>query len=157
MWDDVNTKSVQGEPYRIFCHQMMGVPIEYDDDDDVEIRRTHPLLLLKVEAEGVSQADSDMLEKVQVIAPTKKVPSYKSILEKGIIQCKGGKLISPRSKASEKRRSVLEEPKYGSGSEPQWKAGRTRYQDFYKALLEEPSRTKWREMLVADQKSARTQ
>ena len=106
----------------------MVVPIEYDDD--VERRRTHPLLLPEVEAEGVSQADSDMLEKVQVVAPTKKVSSYKSILEKGIIQGRGGKSISPRSKASEKQSSVLEEPKYGPGSEPQWKAGRTHYPVF---------------------------
>ena len=84
---------------------MMGVPIEYDDD--VERRRTQPLLLPKVEAEGVSQEDSDLLEKIQVVAPTKNMPSYKSIIEKGIIHGKGGKSISPRSKASEKRRSVL--------------------------------------------------
>ena len=71
-----------------------------------------------------------MLEKVQVVAPTKNVPSYKSILEKGIIQGRGGKSISPISKALEKRRSVLGEPKYGPGSEPQWKAGRTRYPAF---------------------------
>ena len=89
MWADVNTKPVQGKLYRIFCHQMMGVPIKYDDD--VERRRTQPLLLPEVDAKGVSQADSDLLEKVQVITPTKKVPSYKSILEKGIIQGKGGK------------------------------------------------------------------
>ena len=136
----MNTKPVQGELYLIFRHQMMGVPIEYDDD--VERRRTHPLLLPEVEAKGVSQGDIDLVEKIQVVAPTKKMPSYKTILEKGIIQGKGGKSISPRSKASEKRRSVLGEPKYGPGSEPQWKEGRTRYPDFYKALLEEPSRKK---------------
>ena len=96
----------------------------------------NPLLLTKVEAKGVLQVDSDLLEKVQVFALTKKVPSYKSILEKGIIQGKGEKSISPRSKASEKRRSVLGETKYGPGSEPQWKAGRTRYLAFYKAMLE---------------------
>ena len=77
-----------------------------------------------------------MLDKEQVVAPAKKVPSYKSLLEKGIIRGKGGKSISPRSKASEKRRSMLGEPKYGPGSEPQWKAGRTRYPDLYKTLLE---------------------
>ena len=92
-----------------------------------------------------------------MISPTKNMPSYKSILEKGIIQVRGGKSISPRSRASEKRRSVLGEPKYGPGSEPQWKAGRTPYPAFYKALLEEPSRTKRREMLVADQQSTRIQ
>ena len=138
MWADVNTKPIQVGLYQIFRHQMMGIPIEYDDD--VERRRTHPLLLPEVEAEGVSQADSDLIEKVQVIAPTKKVPSYKSIIEKGIIQGKGGKSISPISKASEKRRSVLREPKYGPRYEPQWKAGRTCYPAFCKALLEEPSK-----------------
>ena len=92
-----------------------------------------------------------------MVAPTKKMPSYKSILEKGRIQGKGGKSISSRSKASEKQRSVLGEPKYGPGSEPQWKAGRTRYPAFYKALIEEPSRTKRREILVTDQRSTRTQ
>ena len=116
-----------------------------------------PLLLPEVEAEGVSQADSDLLKKVQVVAPTKKVPSYKYILEKVIIQGRCGKSISPRYKTSEKRRSVLGEPRYGPGPEPQWKAGRTRYPAFYKALLEEPSRTKRREMLVTDQQSTRIQ
>ena len=53
--------------------------------------------------------------------------------------------------------SMLGEPKYGPGSEPQWKAGRNRYPAFYKALLEELSRTKQREMLVADQRSTRHQ
>ena len=52
---------------------------------------------------------------------------------------------------------LLGELKYGPGSEPQRKAGRTRYPAFYKALLEEPSRTKQREILVADQRSTRTQ
>ena len=55
------------------------------------------------------------------------------------------------------RASVLGEPKYGPGSEPQWKAGRICCPAFYKALLEEPSRTKRREMLVAYQRSTRTQ
>ena len=52
---------------------------------------------------------------------------------------------------------VLGEPKYGPVSEPQWKAVRTSYPVFYKALLKETSRTKRIEMLVADQRSARTQ
>ena len=52
---------------------------------------------------------------------------------------------------------LLGETKYGPGPEPQWKAGRTQYPAFYKALLEEHSRTKRREMLVADQQSTRIQ
>ena len=99
MWADVNTKPLQEELFRIFRHQMMSVPIEYDDE--VEKRGTHPLLFPNVEAEGVSQVDSDMLEEVQVIAPAKKLPSYKSLLKKGILQGKGGMSISTRSKALE--------------------------------------------------------
>ena len=54
-------------------------------------------------------------------------------------------------------KNMLGETKYGPGSEPRWKAGRTRYPDFYKDLLEEPSRTKRSEMLVADHQSTRIQ
>ena len=42
---------------------------------------------------------------------------------------------------------VLGEEKYGPGSEPQWKAGGTRYLNLYKALLEEPSRTRRTKLL----------
>ena len=49
MWADVNTKPVQGAIFRIFQSDNMGVPVEYDDD--VERRRTHPLLLPKIESE----------------------------------------------------------------------------------------------------------
>ena len=34
MWADVNTKPVQGLLFRKFCHEMMGVPVKYDDDDE---------------------------------------------------------------------------------------------------------------------------
>ena len=69
----------------------------------------------------MSQGDSDLLEKIQVVAPTKKMPIYKSILDKGIIQGRGGKSISPISKASEKRRSVLGEPNMDLGLNPSGK------------------------------------
>ena len=39
------------------------------------------------------------------------------------------------------------EEKYGPGSEPQWKAGGTRYLNLYKALLEEPLRTRRTKLL----------
>ena len=42
---------------------------------------------------------------------------------------------------------MLGDPKYGPGSEPHWKAGSACYPDFYKALLDEPSRTKRIEMV----------
>ena len=41
------------------------------------------------------------------------------------------------------------DPKYGPGSEPHWKAGSDHYQALYKALLDEPSRTKRIEMVRA--------
>ena len=37
---------------------------------------------------------------------------------------------------------MLGEPKYGPGSEPNWKAGSAHYPAFYEALLDEPSRNK---------------
>merc|ERR1712194_97498 len=125
MWADVNTKPVQGLLFRKFRHEMMGVPVEYDDD--VERRNTHPMLLPK----------------------TKK--ASKRVIPRG----SDGKSISPRTKATAKRRSVLGEEKYGPGSEPQWKAGGARYPNLYKALLEEPSRT-LRTKLLEDIPSGKT-
>ena len=65
------------------------------------------------------------------------------------IQGSKRKSISPRANPSEKQRSVLGEPKYVPGSEPHWKAGSAHYPAFYKALLDEPSRTKRIEMVRA--------
>ena len=47
MWAYVNKKPVKGGLFRIFRSEMMGVPIEYDDDMDR--RRTQPLLLTIIE------------------------------------------------------------------------------------------------------------
>ena len=44
---------------------------------------------------------------------------------------------------------VSREPKYGPGSKTHWKAGSARYPAFYKALLDEPSKTKRIEMVRA--------
>ena len=59
MWADVNTKPVQGALFRIFRSEMMGVPVEYDDD--VERRCTHPLPLPIIETEIVSLPDGNIL------------------------------------------------------------------------------------------------
>ena len=67
MWDDVNTKPVQGELFRIQRHHMMGVPINYDDD--VERRRTHVLLLPKVEPVRMTVSDGQILKDIGVLAP----------------------------------------------------------------------------------------
>ena len=63
------------------------------------------------------------------------------------IQGSKHKSISPRAKLSKKRRSVLGEPKYRPGSKPNWKAGSANYPALYKALLDEPSRTKMIDMV----------
>ena len=65
MWEGVNTKLVQGALFRIFLSEMMGVPVEYDDD--VECRRTQPLIMPKIETETVSLPDGDILEKTAVV------------------------------------------------------------------------------------------
>ena len=140
MWADVNTKLVQGALFIIFRSEMMGVPVEYDDY--VERRRTHPLLLPKIETERVSLPDGDILEKIAVVVPVKKVAKPGPVYRKGTVRSSNCKYVSPRAKPSEKQRSVLGEPKYGPGSEPHCKSGSARYPSFYKALLDEPSRTK---------------
>ena len=45
------------------------MPVEYNDD--VECRRTHPLLLPKIETERLSLPDGDILEKIAVVVPVK--------------------------------------------------------------------------------------
>ena len=69
MWEDVNTKPVQGAIFRIFRSEMMGVPVE--NDDDVERRRTHPLLILKTDTDRVLLTDDNILEKISVVVPVK--------------------------------------------------------------------------------------
>ena len=116
------------------------MPVEYDDD--VERRRTHPLLLTKFETERLSLPNCDILEKIAVVVPVKKLNKPGPVDKKGTIQGSKRKSISPRAKPPEKKMSVLGEPKYGPGSEPHWKAGSDRYPVFYKALLDELLRTK---------------
>ena len=67
MWVDLNTKPVQGAIFRIFRSDIMGVSVEYDDD--VERRRTHPLLLPIIETNRVSVIDNNTLEKISVVVP----------------------------------------------------------------------------------------
>ena len=50
MWDDDNTKPLQGNRFRqLFRSVLMSIPPNYDNN--VESRNMHPLLLLKAEAE----------------------------------------------------------------------------------------------------------
>ena len=66
---DVNTKRTQGKRFRIMRGEVMEVPEEYDDD--VERRRTHPLLMPNVESERILVADGEILEKAAIVAPTR--------------------------------------------------------------------------------------
>ena len=147
MWADFNTKMVQGVLFIIFQSEMMGVPVEYDDD--VERRITHPLILTKIVTERVYLPDGDILEKISVVVPVKNVAKPRLVDKKGTVRGSKRKLMSPREKLLEKQRSVLGKPKYGPSSKSHWKAGSARYPAFYKALLYKPSRTKRIKMVRA--------
>ena len=68
MWGDVNTKPTQGKRFRVMRAEFMGVSVDYDGDD--ERRRTHPLLMPKVESERILVADGEVLEKAAIVVPT---------------------------------------------------------------------------------------
>ena len=76
---------------------MMGVPIDYDDD--VERRRTHPMLLPKVETERMTISDEEMLKEIEVLAPTPKKKKLSLQVTKGILRRKNSKSTSSRSKS----------------------------------------------------------
>ena len=69
MWADVNTKPTQGKRLRVMRGHVMGISEDYDDD--VISRRTHPLLLPKIESEQFSVMDGEVLEKAAVLFPAK--------------------------------------------------------------------------------------
>ena len=126
---------------------MMGVSVEYDDD--MERMQTYPLILPIIETERVSLPDGDILEKISVVVPVKNVSKPGPVDRKRSIQGSKHKSISSGAKPLDKRRSVLGEPKYGPGSKHHWKAGSACYPAFYKTLLNEPSRTKRINMVMA--------
>ena len=141
MWADVNTKPTQGKRFRVMRGEVMGIPEDYDDD--VERRRTHPLLMPKVESERIPAADGEVLEKVAIVAPVKS-PARKS--KKGILRGVGVKLISPGVKPRAKRRSVLSEDKFAPGDTSRWKHVSAHYTALYQALLDELDQTVRRSM-----------
>ena len=71
MWSDVNTKQLQVAIFRMFRSEMTGVPVEHNYD--VYHRRTHPLILTLIETEILTLPDSNILEKITVVEPMKKV------------------------------------------------------------------------------------
>ena len=133
---------------------MMGVPVDYKND--VGRRRTHPLLLSNIETERVSLPDGDISEKIAVVVPVKKVAKTGTVDKKRTVRVIKRKSISPRAKPSEKHRSVLGEPKYGPVFKPHWEVRSVCYLAFYKALLDEPPRTKRIDMVRAHDVSSST-
>ena len=63
MWAGVNTKPLQGTKFQVMRVQMMGIDVEYDND--AEHRRTHPLLMPKMEPIPLSWDDTEVLKKVK--------------------------------------------------------------------------------------------
>ena len=87
---------------------MMGVPVEYNDN--VEPRRTHPLLLPIIETERVSLPDGDILEKIDVVVPVKKVAKPGAHERKRSIQGSKHKSISTKAKPLVKKGVCWESP-----------------------------------------------
>ena len=102
---------------------MRGVPIDYDDD--VERRRTHPMLLPKVETERMTIVEKEMLKEIEVLAPTPKKKKSSSQVTKGILRGKNSESTSSRSKLRRSEEVCWPESKYGAVSGPQskWNSG----------------------------------
>ena len=104
----------------------MGISPDYDDD--VERRNTHPMLLPTPEAEGmISKQDMDVLKRMMGsgdIQENKRDANSKPIL--------------PAVNTVAKRRSVLDDNKYGPGNRPHWAINKTRFPNLIKALNQEP-------------------
>ena len=112
---------------------MMGVSINYDDD--VERRRTHPMLLPKVETERMTISDEEMLKEIEVLTPTPKDKKSLPQVTKGVLRGNNGKSILLRSKLQRNEGVCWREPKYGSSSTPQWNSGGAHFPHVYKALV----------------------
>ena len=114
---------------------MMGVPINYDDD--VERRRTHLILLPKVETKIMTISDEEMLKEIDVLAPTPKKKRSSPQVTKGILRGKANESTSSRSKLRQSEGVCWPESKYGAVSGPQWKwnSGGAHFTHLTKALV----------------------
>ena len=145
MWGDVNTKPTQGKRFRVMRAAIMGLSVDYDND--AERRRTHPLLMPKVESERISVTDGEVLEKAAIVAPTwalakksrkGKLKGAKSP-KKVKLKYDAKKLITLQAKQTVKRRSVLEVDKYAPDKSSKWRRVNARFPALYKALLVDPN------------------
>ena len=82
-----------------------------------------------------------------MLAPEKRKMTSNKVPKKGVPWGGESKLTSPRYGVTAKRRSELEESKYGPGSGPQCNAGGSRYPSMYNTLMQEPSRTRRTKLL----------
>ena len=118
IWADINTKPLQGQLFSEMRAKQVGIAVDYDDDQ--ERRRTHPMLLPRVDQEGViPKSDVEVLRKAS-----------------GISRKRSPVESTPRgSKAPVGRRSVLDGLKYGPGPRPVWKdTGTLRFPNWSRAL-----------------------
>ena len=113
--------------------EVMGVSAEYDAD--AKRRRTHFLLVPKVESERISVIDGEVLDKVAILVSTR--PPAKSP-KKGILQGDGSRSILLQVRPTAKQGSVLEVDKYAPDENSKWKRVSARFPALYKALLVEP-------------------
>ena len=116
MWADMNTKPTQGKLFQTQRREVMGVPMDFDDD--VERRNTHPLLLPPQEADRISTTDGEILEKIGV---------FKSAVAEKLAKSGRADSISRGAKPAVKQRSVLDEDKFSQGVGPRWKIGGSRF------------------------------
>ena len=101
MWDDVNTKPTQGKRFRVIRGHDTGVSEDYNNN--VECKRTHPLLLPKIEYERLLEIDGNVLEKAAIVTPEMR-PTKKTEKRTNLS-------FPPRAILEEKRRIVLVEGK----------------------------------------------
>ena len=92
----------------------MGVLVGYDDD--VERRNTHLIMLPKMNNERLTVPETELLKEIAVLVPAKLKPTAIKVPKWGISRGSDSKLISPRTGATAKQRSVVGESKYGSVS-----------------------------------------
>ena len=115
--------------------EVMGISVDYDDDD--ERRRTHPLLLPKIESERISVTDGEILEKVKIVTPVRMTTKRPKKAKTGCVKKRS---VPPNVKHVVKRRSVLEGDKYGPNGGELWKCVNARFPALYKALIAEPDK-----------------
>jgi hypothetical protein len=130
VWDDVNTKSLQGLKFYVMRREVMGIPV--DHYGDVKTRRTHPLLIPEEESIMVSRSDTKVLKKIEIVAPVKRKVQPGKGTKRG-----AGTLIPAKLKPVTKKRSVLDFETYSPGSGPRWTLDKASYPSLYKTLLAE--------------------